>query len=190
MQHQIQTKDKQREQLMMSLKTSQTDLLKCRRELNKERNSKSAQMKLLKKSHSDAVQDKQKLIEELNDVLEEKEGVIDELTAQLQGDEVNPKRGKTNSVRQLVDQISKLHGEKAALKEAVMMSRQECETLHQELKDVEKNGRSSEKRPSNGMKLEPVESQAALIRDLQEENGRLREQLEESEDTGEGVVDC
>ena len=185
MQYQIQTKDRQREELMTSLKKSQSELMKCRRELNKEKNSKSLQMKLLKKSHSDAIEDKQKLIEGLKDVVEEKENVIEEVSAQLQGEKkVKPKERKTNSIQQLVDQISRLHREKAALNEASVMSRQECDTLRKELVELEERGRSEEKSQCNGVKLEALEEQEALIQELQDENSRLKQQLEEIEDTG------
>lgn len=191
MQHQLQMKDNERRELMASLKASQSELMKCRRELNKEKNVKSTHMKVLKKSHADAVQDKQKLISELSDVVEEKEGIIEELTAKLQGGELKIKRGKANSVRQLVDQISKLHGEKAALNEKLIVSHQECDRLHQECdrlrhesQEFEKTESSTNKHVANGVKVEVLEERDTLIRELEEENTLLKQQIEDLEEAG------
>jgi kinesin family protein C2/C3 len=190
MQYQIQTKDRQREELMTSLKKSQSELMKCRRELNKEKNSKASQMKLLKKSHSDAIEDKQKLIEGLRDVVEEKEHVVEELSAQLRGDKkAKPTERKINSIQQLVDQISRLHKEKAALNEASVMSQQECDTLREELVELEERGRNEEKgeteerSQNSGLQMKALEEQEALIQELQDENSRLKQQLEKMEGT-------
>eukprot|EP00118_Oscarella_pearsei_P004808 m.21075 g.21075 ORF g.21075 m.21075 type:complete len:950 (+) comp28134_c0_seq3:11-2860(+) len=182
-------------EIQIALKISQSDLRKCRQELNRMKNSKASQLKLLKKAHADSLAEQQKLIEELKDLIDEKMETIQDLEARLQGGgQLGQMRTRTSGMKNLVDQISKLHGDKLALNERVVMiqcqlgemkdevevTRKEMDTLKEEMMALGMGEKMTVSQPVK-VSTQDLEKKEEELKCLQEANQKLRVQVEEKE---------
>ena len=76
-------------------------------------------LKMQKKNHEHVLEDKAHLIQNLQDIVAEKE-------LQLQGDGASARKG-TAGLQKLVDQIAALHKDKGSLMESTLEAKQELE---------------------------------------------------------------
>ncbi|XP_065827756.1 kinesin-like protein KIFC3 isoform X3 [Oscarella lobularis] len=197
--------DRGRQENLVAVKIAQSDLRLCRLELNKLKQSKSRQLKLIQKTHADSLAEMQKLVEELKDLLEEKDESIRNLEARLRGDESASKgtsRGGA-SVKNLVEQVSKLHKDKTALSERAALDRNRIEDmeakagiLKEEMKQLKEEmkelGLGHENRPEpeqevkvNGVPdkiMEEIQEKERELTDLRTANQKLMVQLKQAED--------
>ncbi|XP_046840103.1 kinesin-like protein KIFC3 isoform X2 [Xenia sp. Carnegie-2017] len=134
LQLEIQKKDKQREELLLKYKELADKTANYRSRLNKSEQNKKSQMKIMKKTYELFVEEKDKLIGELQEVLSEHEKA---LSASQNGR--NKKKGKVPTslpgIERLVNSISELQQEKVKLSELLYASESEVESLKEEMMD-------------------------------------------------------
>lgn len=132
----IKQKDKQREQLLMELKTMTDKTANYKSRLQKAENNKKSQIKILKKTHESQLVMKAELIHNLEELIEEQESKIAELESHIKGSSpsqsVHITNTKSSSIRKLVDSINELHTEKSRIHETWLSTQSELETVKQE----------------------------------------------------------
>lgn len=103
-----------------------------RARLNKSEQNKKSQMKILKKTHEVFIEQKDKLITELKEILSEHEKALQAQEGK------GKKKGKGNKdsglpgVNRLVESITALHEEKAKLTESVLVAQSDLEEAKNE----------------------------------------------------------
>ena len=112
--------------------TDKTSSYKTR--LQKLESSKKSQIKILKKTHESQIQMKADLINNLEELIEEQEGKIDELEKRIKGENPasSPYNSKASSIKKLVDSINDLHTEKSRIHEMWLSTQSDLETIKQE----------------------------------------------------------
>ncbi|XP_071813109.1 uncharacterized protein [Apostichopus japonicus] len=113
----------ERDELLLRVKTLREKSDHYQQLANKEKTSKSQQIKILRKTHENQLSAKSQLMQNLHDIIEEQEGKIFELEAQLQGTPIPETRPSTLSerVRSLSDSLDKLQAQMALMKEKQMV---------------------------------------------------------------------
>lgn len=109
----------ERDELLLKVKTLRERGEHYQQLANKEKSSKSQQIKILRKTHESQLSAKTQLMQSLQDIIEEQEGKIIELEAQIQGSPVTEPRPSVLSdrVRNLSDALDTLQAQMAILKE-------------------------------------------------------------------------
>ena len=106
-----------------------------RARLNKSEQNKKSQMKIMKKTHEVFIEQKNKLITDLQEVLSEHEKVL----AAQEGKGKKKGKGTKNSglpgINRLVESISELHEEKTKLSESILVVQSELEAAKEEAMD-------------------------------------------------------
>ena len=107
-----------------------------RARLNKSEQNKKSQMKIMKKTHEVFIEQKERLITDLQDILAEHEKT---LAAQEGKGKKKGKGTKTTAlpgINRLVESITELHDEKAKLTESLLVIQSELEDMKDEAKDT------------------------------------------------------
>ena len=126
-----------------------------RARLNKSENNKKSQMKIMKKTHEVFVEEKNKLIAELQEILAEHESnlAVQEGKGRKKGK--GTKGSALPGINRLVENINQLHEEKAKLTESMLVAQSQMEAAKEEAMDNASKYRNQ-------------------ISDLQSENKRLK----------------
>uniref|UniRef100_H2ZNV0 Uncharacterized protein n=1 Tax=Ciona savignyi TaxID=51511 RepID=H2ZNV0_CIOSA len=160
LQKELQTCSQQRDALREKYIESQSTVQHLKARLQKEEISKKSRMKIMQRTQADVLKDKQKLINDLQDILDEN------------GDHSNLK---------LVSSIEQLHREKADLHSDLMVAFEEYETKISEMEDRLRNAATP---IINGRKddvpQEVIEEKEKLERKLEE-----MQRIQSDEKTGQ-----
>ena len=86
-----------------------------------------------KTRHESQIQMKADLINNLEELIEEQEGKIDELEKRIKGENPasSPYNSKASSIKKLVDSINDLHTEKSRIHEMWLSTQSDLETIKQ-----------------------------------------------------------
>ena len=166
LQVEIQKKDKQREELLLKLKMLSDKTASYRARLNKSEQNKKSQMKIMKKTHEVFIEQKDKLITDLQEILSEHEKAL----ASQEGKGKKKGKGTKNAslpgINQLIESITALHEEKTKLTESMLAVQMECEALKEEAMD----NASKYKNQISDLQIEIKKLKTSTKQDIEKDN--------------------
>ncbi|XP_072024813.1 kinesin-like protein KIFC3 [Amphiura filiformis] len=130
LQKELEEKDRQREDLLLKVKTYRENARKYRSRCEKEQRSKAQQIKIMRKTHESHLEEKRQLIRNLQDIIEEQETRIFELEGELKGP-VSPSKQSpslSSNIQKLTASLDRLQAEMAGLQEKQMTAEGELES--------------------------------------------------------------
>ncbi|XP_078608342.1 kinesin-like protein KIFC3 isoform X1 [Branchiostoma floridae x Branchiostoma japonicum] len=155
LQKELTERNQQRDDLLFKVKSLQDKNKQYKSRLGKEEENKKQQIKIMRKTHDHNLQEKQNLINNLQDVIDEQETRIFEMEAEKRGQTVTRTKKPSSGIQKLVEQINRLQVERGSLQEQLLTTQLNLEQakldaaegqkfLQEKLQDQEKKRRQAE----------------------------------------------